>query len=119
MYLDISERNNLIENAIKEQGYKKDGSYIYAYKSTRIGGYSLYNFQYKYEIGKEYESHADHNLGNSNSFGLSAWTEEKALDYYSRGELYKVKIHINDIAAIVHDNQKLRCTKFMVVERVK
>ncbi|MFW9875222.1 MAG: hypothetical protein ACFFG0_19115, partial [Candidatus Thorarchaeota archaeon] len=91
----------------------KDGKVI-AYKSCRSDGYSCFNFQYKYEEGKEYESHADYNEENSNSFGLSAWTREKALEYYKKGKLFKVLIDTDDIACIVQNGNKIRCTKLKI-----
>lgn len=49
-----------------------------------------------------------------NSFGLSAWTYENAKAYCS-DLVIEVKIFIEDIAAIVHDGGKIRCTKFEVL----
>ena len=95
-----------------------DDEYIIAYKSVRTDMYSVFNFQYKYEIRKTYESHCDCNLGNENSFGLSAWTKEKALEYHDKGKLLKVKIAIEDIGAIVHDEGKIRCFKLEVLEKI-
>ncbi|HNW65785.1 MAG TPA: hypothetical protein PKO10_01070, partial [Aliarcobacter cryaerophilus] len=92
-----------------------DNNYIVAYKSTKIEGYSIYNFQYQYKVGEIYESHCDCNIDNENSFGLSAWTKEKALEYYDEGKLFKVHINIEDIGAIVHDNMKIRCSKLTVI----
>ena len=56
---------------------------VIAYKSCRSDGYSNFNFQYFYEVGKVYESHADCNADNDNSFGLSAWTK-RGSDYCDR-----------------------------------
>ncbi len=102
---------------IREKGkYEIQGDYIIAYKGIRHDYYSCYNFQFKYEVGETYESHADFNLGEENSFGLSAWTLEDA--YYFGSRVVKVKIHIDDIAACVHCQCKLRCTKFKILEEV-
>ncbi len=95
-----------------------DGDYILAFKSTRQDGYSIYNFQYQYQVGQTYESHADGNLQEENSFGLSAWTKKEALDYKSNGELYKVRVHIDNVVAIVHKKKKLRCTKIEIIGKV-
>ena len=95
-----------------------DNEYIIAYKTIRSDNYSVFNFQYKYEVGKVYTSHCDCNLSNENSFGLSVWTEEGALDYHSIGKLLKVKVNIEDIGAIVHNNNKIRCFKLEVLEEV-
>jgi hypothetical protein len=97
--------------------YEIDGDYVIAYKSCRSDGYSNFNFQYHYSVGNTYESHADFNSDNENSFGLSAWTKEGALEYCNQ-KLFKVKIHINDIACLVHDNKKIRCTKLTIIDEV-
>ena len=109
--LNYIKENNLPYELVNDE-------YIIAYKSTKYDGYSVYNFQYKYEVGGTYESHCDCNTDEQNSFGLSAWTKEGALDYYSKGELYKVRINIEDIGCFVHDNYKIRCHKFTVIEKV-
>ena len=106
-------------NYLKKIGkYEIIDDYIIAYKSTREDGSSCYNFQYKYEIGNSYESHCDCNIDNENSFGLSAWTKEKALEYYGKGKLFKVKINIDDIGAIVQDDGKIRCFKLEILEEI-
>ncbi|HUU86516.1 MAG TPA: hypothetical protein VMX17_02035, partial [Candidatus Glassbacteria bacterium] len=96
-----------------------DNQYIVAYKSTRIDGSSVFNCQYTYKIGNTYESHCNCNIDNENSFGLSAWTKEEALEYYNRGKLFKVKIDINDIGCFVQDDGKIRCWKLTVLEEVE
>ena len=97
--------------------YEIDGDYVIAYKATRINGYSVFNFQYQYEVGKTYESHCDCNFFHDNSFGLSAWTKENALNYYSQGELFKVRIHLNDLG-ILTLGDKLRARKIEILEKV-
>jgi len=92
--------------------------YIIAYKSCRSNGYSKFNFQYRYEVGKTYESHCDCNLREEGSFGLSAWTKEGALEY-CKEKLFRVKINIEDIGAIVHKNNKIRCFRLTILEEVK
>ena len=105
-------------NSKKNVKYEMDGNFIVAYKSTRYGGYSTFNFQYQYEVGKTYESHADGNFNEENSFGLSVWTKKDAIEFYPNGELYKVKVHIDDLAAVVHYNHKLRCSKIEIIEKI-
>jgi len=95
-----------------------DNEYIVAYKSCKRGGYSKYNFQYRYEVGETYESHCDCNIKDNNSFGLSAWTREGALKYCNE-KLFRVKINIDDIGAIVHKNNKIRCFRLTILEEVK
>jgi len=85
-----------------------------AYKGIRSDRYSNFNFQYRYLKGETYECHCDC-TDEENSFGLSAWTEEKARKHC--GELViKVKINVADIGRIVHDGGKLRCLKFTVID---
>ena len=97
--------------------YELDGDYVIAFKGIRSDGYSKYNFQYHYELGGIYEAHADHNLDHENSFGLAAWTEESAR-YYCNEKLIKAKIHLEDVAALVHIGGKIRCTRFEVIEEL-
>ena len=96
-----------------------DNNYIIAYKGIRSDGYSKYNFRYKYEVGKVYEDfHCDCNLSNENSFGLGVWTLEKAREYCSE-KVFKVRVNIEDIGAIVHENDKIRCWRLEVIEEIK
>lgn len=120
IYDTIEEKEDFIQ---KNTQYKilqdKKGKFIIAYKAIRDDNYSLYNFQFKYEVGKIYESHCDCNLDEESSFGLSAWTYEEAISYgrkYINYKIIKVKIYINDIGAIIKNNKKIRCFKFEVVE---
>ena len=92
--------------------------FILAYKGVRKNNYSAFNFQYRYEIGKTYTSNCDCNLLNGNSFGLSAWTLNEARKYCDE-KILLVKIYIEDIGAIVHDGNKIRCFKLTVVKEVK
>ena len=93
-----------------------DGCVI-AYKSCRSDGYSKYNFQYHYSVGNVYESHADSNADNENSFGLSAWTKEKAIEYCNE-KVFKVSIRIEDIGCIVHGGDKIRARKIRIVQEL-
>jgi len=116
-WLYVSEYQKM--KAIKECGkYEIDGDYIIAYKSTKIHGISTYNSQYVYEVGKTYESNCNCNINEKYSFGLSAWTKEDALNYCPNGGLYKVKIHIDDIGALVKNSNEIRCFKLEVIEEV-
>jgi hypothetical protein len=108
-----------IEEYIKEYTkYEIVNGEVIAYKSCRSGGYSTFNFQYKYEVGKEYESHADCNINNESSFGLSAWTKENAIEHCNE-KLFKVAIKLEDIAAIVQDNNKIRARKIRIIKEIK
>ena len=95
-----------------------DDEYIMAYKSVRSDRYSVFNFQYQYLDGKTYSAHCDCNNDKENSFGLSAWTYESAKNYYSKGKILKVKIAIDKIGAIVHNNQKIRCLELTVIGEI-
>jgi hypothetical protein len=114
LYKDYEFKRKYIE---ANTDYEIEGDYVIAFKSCRSDGYSKFNFQYHYEVGGSYESHADFNPSNENSFGLSAWTREGALGYCNE-KLFKVKIHINDIACLVHNNHKIRCKKLTVIEEM-
>jgi hypothetical protein len=114
LYTDKETKRQAIE---KSGLYEIDNDWVIAYKGIRSNNYSRYNFQYKYELGNTYQSHADHNLDNENSFGLSAWTEEKAREYCDE-KIVKVKIHLDHVAALVHNGYKLRCTQFEIIEEL-
>lgn len=92
--------------------------YIIAYKSVKSDYRSVAkpNF-YLYEVGKTYTSHCNCNIDYDNSFGLSAWNKNKALDYHNKGKLLKVKIDIKDIGAITKEN-KIRCFKLTVLDDI-
>ena len=112
LYWSLKKKLNLLK---KYPQYEIiDNKYIIAYKGIRSDRYSNFNFQYKYEVGETYTSHCDCNLNEENSFGLSAWTEEKAKEYCSK-LVIKVKINIEDIGAIVHNGGKIRCKQFEVI----
>jgi len=92
-----------------------DDEYIIAYKSCRSDGYSCFNFMYKYEVGRVYESTCDCN-DYRDSFGLSAWSLEGALRY-CKERMMKVKINVEDIGIIIQNNDnKIRCYKLEVLE---
>jgi hypothetical protein len=101
---------------IKETGLYEflDADHILAYKGIRSDRYSKFNFQYRYLKEGTYECHCDC-TSSENSFGLSAWTEEKARGHYGK-LVIKVKINVADIGRIVHNGGKLRCFKFTVID---
>ena len=105
-----SEWKKMIENTGLYECHK---DYFYAYKGIRSDRYSKFNFQYQYLPGETYECFSDYSDEES-SFGLSDWTEEKARDYCDK-LVVKVKIYYRDVTAIVHDNNKIRCKKFTVI----
>ena len=114
VYVDPDERLK----KVKETGlYEIEGDYVIAFKGIRSDRYSAFNFQYQYFVGGTYESNADFNIDEENSFGLSAWTLEEAREYCNE-LIIKVKIHKSDLAALVHEGNKIRCTKFTVLEDI-
>ena len=98
-------------------GYELTEDSIIAYKGVRLDGYSTFNFQYHYEVGNEYESHCNCSLEEENSFGLSAWTLEKARNHCSE-KIFKVEIKLQDLGAIVHGGGKLRAFKLKILEEI-
>jgi hypothetical protein len=121
--LEIPETNWLYKDKEYKRKYIKEntryeiiGDKVIAYKSCRSDGYSCYNFQYLYEVGGEYESQADYNIDEEDSFGISAWTKRGALGYYNCGKLFKVEIDLEDIAAIVQIGNKIRASKIKILK---
>jgi hypothetical protein len=101
--------------AIRNTGlYVVIDDYVYGFKGIRSNRYSAFNFQYQYFSGVEYECHADFNNNHENSFGLSVWTKEKATEYCDE-LVIEVKIHKDDLAALVHNGGKIRCQKFTIL----
>jgi phosphoribosylanthranilate isomerase len=117
LYASVSEKLKYIKENTSYEII--DDTHILAYKSVRECGHSVFNWQYLYEVGETCQSHCDCNTQEQNSFGLSAWTKEKALEYHGGGKILKVKIPISKIGAIVHDNNKIRCFEFEVLEEIK
>jgi hypothetical protein len=115
LYKDKEYKREYIKKNTK---YKIIRDKVIAYKSCRSDGYSAFNFQYHYEVGGEYECHANHNINKDNSFGLSAWIKEKALYYYPDEKLFKVEIDLEDIAAIVNNGNKIRASKIKILKDI-
>jgi hypothetical protein len=121
LYADRQEKlRHIRENAPEFEVQEDDkGPFIIAYKATRRGGRSDFKPSMRYEVGKTYEALCDHDLRRENSYGLSAWTLEGAKSHVPGGELYRAKIYVDDIGAMVHDGRKIRCKKQEFLERVK
>ena len=114
-YVSVEEKVKFVKEKTKYEVLSdKGGKYIIAFKGIRSDRYSKYNFQYKYLKDKSYTCHCDC-TAEENSFGLSAWTKEAATNYCNE-LVVKVKIYIKDIGRIVHNNNKIRCSKFKVLE---
>ena len=103
--------------AVKQHGYSVENGNVIAYKSCRANGYSIFNFQYRYEVGKTYTSHCDCNLGCNASFGLSAWTMERALNYCDE-KLFKVSIPLEKLGAIAYGSKELRAFEMTILEEI-
>ena len=95
--------------------YECHEDYFIAYKAIRNDRYSHYNFQYQYLPNETYEAHCDC-TGNENSFGLSVWTYEGAKNYDSTGLIVKVKVRYEDVGRLVHNSNKIRCSKIEILE---
>ena len=89
-------------------------NFFYAYKGIRSDRYSSRNFQYRYMPGETYECFADAS-SDENSFGLSAWTKEEA-KFYCPELVVKVKIFYKDVARVIHNGGKIRCSRLTVME---
>ena len=121
--LDINKNNWLYKNTdfkkkqIVDCGlYECHEDYFIAYKAIRIDRYSHYNFQYQYLPNEVYECHCDC-TNEDNSFGLSVWTYEGAKNYYNnRGLIVKVKVMYEDVGRLVHNSNKIRCSKIEILE---
>lgn len=95
--------------------YECHKDYFIAYKSIRNDRYSHFNFQYQYLPNEVYEAHCDCTY-NENSFGLSVWTYEEAKNYNNNGLIVKVKVRYEDVGRLVHDSNKIRCSKIEILE---
>ncbi|MEG1141780.1 MAG: hypothetical protein RSE41_04955 [Clostridia bacterium] len=94
--------------------YECYDSYFIAYKGIRSDRYSRYNLHYQYLKGGIYEAHADH-TDAENSFGLSVWTEREATKYCNE-LVVRCKIYYKDVARIMENNGKIRCTKIEILD---
>ena len=121
IYMDMvgdSWHNKSVEEkkkAVMDTGlYECHKDYFIAYKGIRANRYSNYNFQYQYLKGETYETWCDCS-DEENSFGFSAWTEEKAREYCDE-LLVRVKVRYKDVGRVVHDGGKIRCFKIEILD---
>ena len=103
------------EQVMKCGLYECYEDYFIAYKAIRSDRYSHYNFQYQYLKNGIYECHCDC-TDNENSFGLSVWTEDGAKDYDDTGLIVKVKVRYEDVGRLVHESNKVRCSKIEILD---
>ena len=120
--LNIDENNWLYKSTeFKKQQivdcglYECHEDYFIAYKSIRSDRYSHFNFQYQYLPNQTYECHCDC-TSEENSFGLSVWTEKEAKNYNSRGLIVKVKVKYENVGRLVHNSNKIRCSKIEILD---
>jgi hypothetical protein len=111
LYKSTEYKKNAIINSKLYKCYK---NHFIAYKAIRKDRYSIYNFMYKYMANKEYICHADY-TDTENSFGLSVWTEKEVKSYYNQGLIVKVKVYYKDVARLVHESNKVRCSKIKIL----
>ena len=101
---------------------------VIAYKGTRFNGCSMINFQYQFEVGKEYEAFCDCRSWDSVSFGLHAGTLNHARMFCGNKRVFKVEIDIDDLGCIVDseymtgmggkEDKMIRCSKLKVLEEI-
>ena len=93
--------------------YECHEDYFIAYKGIRSDRYSAFNFQYRYLPSNTYTCFADGSK-DENSFGLSVWDESNARDYCPE-LIIKCKVFYEDVARVVHDGGKIRCSKITIL----
>ena len=101
------------EQVIATGLYECYDDYFIAYKGIRSDRYSAYNFQYQYLPGETYECFADHSAAK-NSFGLSVWNYDKAKKYCDE-LIVKCKVYYTDIARVINNGGKIRCSKITIL----
>ena len=103
------------KKAVESTGlYECHDDYFIAYKGIRSDRYSNYNFQYQYIKGETYETWCDCSA-DEDSFGFSAWTEEKATKYCNE-LVVRVKVRYEDVGRVVHNGGKIRCFKLEMLD---
>src|SRR5574344_738435 len=103
------------EQIVKCGLYDCHDDYFIAYKAIRNDRYSHFNFQYQYLKNGIYECHCDC-TNDENSFGLSGWTEDGAKEYNNTGLIVKVKVRYEDVGRLVHNSNKVRCSKIEILD---
>ena len=103
------------KNKVEATGlYECYEDFFYAYKGIRSDRYSKFNFQYQYLPGETYECFAD-GSDEEFSFGFSVGTKEKAENYCNE-LVVKCKIYYRDVARVVHNGKKIRCSRITILE---
>ena len=103
------------KKAVMDTGlYECHEDYFIAYKGIRADRYSKFNFQHQYIKGETYETWCDCSA-DEDSFGFSAWTEEKATKYCNE-LVVRVKVRYEDVGRVVHNGGKIRCFKLEMLD---
>ena len=113
LYKDVEFKKEMIKRSAL---YKCYDDYFIAFKPIRRDRYSLYNFQYKYEPNKVYESNCDC-TNKENSFGLNVGSYRYAEKYGTTNIIIvKCKIRYEDVGRLVYCDEKIRCFKIEILE---
>ena len=103
------------KKAVESTGlYECHDDYFIAYKGLRSDRYSHYNFQYQYFKRETYETWCDCSA-DEDSFGFSAWTEEKATKYCNELDV-RVKVRYEDVGRVVRNGGKIRRFKLEMLD---
>ena len=103
------------KKAVMDTGlYECHDDYFIAYNGIRADRYSRYNFQYQYLKGETCETWCDCS-DDEDSYGFSAWTEEKARAYCDE-LVVRVKVRYEDVGRVVHKGGKIRCFKLEILD---
>jgi hypothetical protein len=118
LYKDTLFKIDRVKDRYKVYDINKN-PYIIAYKTVREDNKSIFspNF-YDYSKSNIHQAHCDFNEDVPNSFGLAAWTKEKAIGYAldnhkQKFNLMKVKIYIDDM--VLTNEDKIRCNKLEII----
>ena len=114
-WMRLGDEEKLVE--IEGSGrYVVEDGWVYGWKSVREDMRSVYDPRVEYQVGEVVEDwRCDADCLHENSFGLSLWDKDGALDYHSTGILLKVRAKLSWIKAMVHDSHKLRTIKLEIL----
>ncbi len=95
-----------------------DDDYFFAYKTTRKLGVGSNPPYFKYEVGKTYERKCTCcGIHDDDMLGLYVRPIQYYLSYDHDGEIYEVKVNIDDLGIFMNKNL-IKCSKFEVVDRI-
>ena len=91
------------------------GDFIVVYKGIREDRTSKYDNTFKYLVGETYKTRSNDCINSFDSYGFGAWDYENA-KRYCHELVVEVKIYINDITAIIsNNNDKIRCKRMTIL----